>query len=318
MKFFLSVFALAVILVSCDKKDIVPIQNNNQEQLNYSESAPLDDQKYSGLSIENGVLSFESIEYYESIVDSEDGGSEEVDKFTAYMKVTDFQSFNKLNMGSNEIDDDFVGSILNKDRIVKIGEWFILIDKPNNNVHTLHVDSENAYQSILTMSSRDIKTYSTDEDVLEYLANPEAEFDRGCSDNAANSDNRSTGYITYCTNYKVKLKAAYYSLGIYKKLRLEFWHKQISGNNNNTLFSLGYYYRWKQKCRNNDANVLKTLTLWDFQDDHKELKFYSGSRALTKYYIGSQFNGGATVAYQSRCDYSTKIQPLGSSLNHGY
>lgn len=309
----IAIGAILLSAVACQKEELKQSPESNADQIEIKE-----DSRYSGLSIENNTLTFESIEYYESIVDSEDGSSTKADELSAYLKQTTFESFSTLYPDNKEIDDDFVGSILNKDRVVRIGEWFILIDKPNNNVHALNVNAENAYQDLVSMNSRDIKTYSTDEDVLEYLANPEAEFERGCSESSAPTKNVPHAWETYCSNFKIRFKAAYYTLGIYKKLRYEFWHKQKSGNDNNTLFSMAYRYKWKKKCKNEDADVTKSMVLWNFQGDHMELKFYTGSKSLSKYYIGGQWSGGATVAFRSRCNNATIYRTLVNPLRHGY
>lgn len=308
--------AIAAIVLSafaCQKEKL-----NESSELSSNQNTIELDSRYPGISIHNDILQFESVKYYESIVDNENGSSADADALTSYLRTTTFQSFFALNPESEEIDDDFVSTIVNKDRVVIIGTWMLLIDKPNDLVFAINKNEKNAYGTLISRNERAVQIFSTDDDVLDLLENPELSNERACNESSASSNNVPHSWDTYCTNYKFRLKAAYYSLGIYKKLRLEFWHKQISGNSNNTLFSLGYRYKWKKKCKNEDADVTKPMTLWDFQGDHMELKFYTGSKALSKYYIGGQWSGGATVAFQNKCTNATYYQTLVNSLSHGY
>lgn len=77
-------------------------------------------------------------------------------------------------------DDDFMEAILDKNKIVKIGEWFIKINPETEKVLALASTEESAYEGLVTESNREIKLFSTQDDVIFHLATNTSPDDRAC------------------------------------------------------------------------------------------------------------------------------------------
>ncbi|MEO0776443.1 MAG: hypothetical protein AAF146_07755, partial [Bacteroidota bacterium] len=146
------------------------------------------------LSIQNGVLAFESLEYYQSIVDYGedmsdnpdgdpvevvlDGVAEEV--IINYTEQQNFPSYGTIKGADSEFDDAFMDAILNADRIVQIGSWLIKINPTEEKVWTVPVSNPNAYEELLAESGVGVVSHSTGDDVLYQLSSDGLAQDRGC------------------------------------------------------------------------------------------------------------------------------------------
>lgn len=139
----------------------------------------IDNKLYPEVSVVDGVLAFSSINYFESLV-TNDSESYEVDGLTSYLQLSTFNSYGKKYGEQSEYDEPFMDAIMNEDKIVKIGEWFIYIDLPSETVLALSDDEENAYSSLLDKSNSHIKKFSVGDDVLEHLLNNTDPNAEGC------------------------------------------------------------------------------------------------------------------------------------------
>lgn len=173
---FIAVSAIFISLISCDKEKID--QTESQQQVE-STDTHIDAQKYPGISIEDGVLSFESIEYYESLV-SDESENQNVDELVSYINATSFNSYGKTYGEASTYDEPFMDAIMNEEQIVKIGEWYIYIDIPSEVVLTLSETEENAYASLLNRSNRNIREFNIGDDVLVHLRDNSSPQDRAC------------------------------------------------------------------------------------------------------------------------------------------
>jgi hypothetical protein len=176
---------LGIGVVSCEKEEIAETENKTVIQpertleSTLDESTIIDQHLYPGLSVENGVLTFESIAYYESLVVGEEQGNG-VDDLVAYLGNSEFNSYGKINKESGIYQDEFMDAIMNAEKVVKIGEWFIYIDTELELVKAISDKETNAYQGLLTNSNRTIRIFSTGDDVLDHLAKNTSPDDRSC------------------------------------------------------------------------------------------------------------------------------------------
>lgn len=104
--------------------------------------------------------------------------------------------------------------------------------------------------------------------------------------------------------------------GIYKDLRIEFWHKEKNGRNNSTGFSIYYHYKWKKKCKNVSADVTHVPVdsppaTYEFGGWHYTIPLYHGTTALTKYYVAT------SCRLRSSCTLLNYNHPI-AEMNHGY
>ncbi len=175
----IATLAIGLIALSCEKENSDSALATTNDQVSIDESKIIDKQKYPGISVENGVLCFESIDYYESILDS-DPKLNSAEILTEYLNGTDFKSYGKKFKENSEYEERFMDAIMNEDKIVKIGEWFIYIDMPTEQVLVLSETEENAYDALLAGSNEEIKEFSTGDDVLDHLGNNSLPQDRDC------------------------------------------------------------------------------------------------------------------------------------------
>lgn len=158
--------------MSCDKE-------NEVEELNFSSKAPMEDyvavdkNDYSKVNLKNGLIEFEDYTYYESLIN--DG--EKVHFLTKHLQSLNFESFAKTHPDT-KLEDEFIGALLDKNQIVKIGKWFIKVDMSSEKVYAS--SDMNGYD--LVLNGRDltkIHEFSMDQDVFEYLNNEELLYAKG-------------------------------------------------------------------------------------------------------------------------------------------
>lgn len=154
-----------------DKVDTVHTTSNVPAFVDAPEQklTPIETEK---ISVENGVLAFESIEFYQSIVDFEDYSKV---AFTVnYLNsLESFVSFGESKPESRLFDDEFMDAILNADQVVKIGDWFIRINPETKKVYAGSSTVENAYDLVINeaASNESVLTFATRDNVLESLPN---------------------------------------------------------------------------------------------------------------------------------------------------
>jgi hypothetical protein len=76
---------------------------------------------------------------------------------------------------NNQIDDEFLASILNKDMIVRIGDNLYRLNKPEEKVYVLPMQYITEYNDLVAqnMKNHHIKKFSTDDSVIEMVESGE-------------------------------------------------------------------------------------------------------------------------------------------------
>jgi hypothetical protein len=264
-KFIFSAIVLSVVLVSCNKEEIEP-ENENQRTVvtEHQQQNFTDNNDYSKLKVtENGVLEFETIEYYEQFVNSDEPGDPKIDFLTAHIKEN--LKFNSLastiqNREGDAFEDEFINSILDKNNVVKIGKWYIRLNPETEKVYAVSEQITNAYELVLREDESNSNTYTFtfDDEVLTYLADESLLNDRKlfCKDRRAISTSNQTSYTGIPidgTSVGMLVKASYVKLGIYYALKA----KSIYGNNYTNY--LHYWFQfdncsYNQRCGSSLSN----------------------------------------------------------------
>lgn len=329
MKKLIAISIFMQVIISCEKEK--PNQNNlssehlNNEVVHQNKSAG--NSANSGqIFVTDGVLCFQTIGFYESIIDHVNNTKEL--GTIAFIDDLNFISLKETPIYTEEeFDDEFISTILNSNKCVKIGEWYIKINPQTRLVYCCSDQINNAYSLVCAedSSNPNVIVISIEEDVLDELKETQNSGNKApCNENSAPSNNVTHAWDEYCDNYEVKFKASYDSYGILKKLKLRFWHNKKWGGPDQTNISLGYRYKWKKKCKSETADVSQFLGTppiysWQHFNDKIELTFYSGTKSLSKYYIGnSVFTGGPAVAYKNQCTNGISSITLVNALSHGY
>lgn len=289
--------SIATLLFACNKENPSEVSDDQLESSRINESAIIDQYRYPELSVQNGVLCFNSIEYYESIV-SDESENYAVDELTDYLNTTSFISYGKTYGENSEYCEPFMDAIMNEDKVVKIGEWFIYIDIPTEKVLAISEKEENAYSSLLEFSNRNIKEFNIGDDVLDHLTNGTNPEERSCGGIGggtypaySNINNAQIIGAVGGTDIRLNCGVKMFRAGIYFRLSslYELW-PNVSGINGvfNINVEVGGPEGWRQKrpCNSGSIGTIgqNTITLNSWSRTG-QATFYSGTRNLNGFYF---------------------------------
>jgi len=259
---------LGLAMFSCEKESLIEKAEQETKQksigLDSKNIEFIDQNDYSKLRIENNVLEFESIDYYESFLSRETEHREEF--LIKKLKDLNFKSFSEKVKSQEDDIDFFVKSILDENGIVKIGKWFIKLNFSNEKVYACSDEKKDAYDLTLREDkiSGFVYEFTFDDEVLVLLAdeanlNNKAWFKR-CKDRVANKHSVSTLYhqiMNYNGTYiDAKIKAEYVGWGISFKLRAvgEIKSNDSQMENKATMWFYLSNCSYKVRCSYNVSN----------------------------------------------------------------
>jgi hypothetical protein len=308
MKKIIFGIAFGLVLVSCDKEKVetVPVQAT----LNMPEFVDAPEQKLTPIetdkiSIENGVLAFETIEFYQSIVDFED-----YSKITFTIKylnsLGEFHSFGEVNPESQIFDSEFMNVIVNADMVVKIGEWFIRVNPMTEKVYVSNVNSENAYDLVVNESENNVSVliFDTHQNVLEILqGDGVAQNKAGCGEDAADTRHVEGGFGGPASSTN-KLRLEHRSYGIL----FEIQSKCYSPLPANQYFWVTYttYKQYEKKC---ESLVTMPLgTVWSSLNNGSWInQLVGGSTNFYEYSVYVSAAGRCTLLPNGTLSYDANI-----------
>lgn len=302
-----SVVALTLTIASCNKEEVTPTNNANQNlpeliQPNEQKLTPIETEK---LSIENGVLTFESIEFYKSIVDHEDY-SKMAFTINHLNSLDEFKSFGEINSENTLFDSEFINAIVNADMVVKIGEWFIRINPSSEKVYASNMQSENAYNLVVneTAGNESVLTFSINDNVLEILElDGVAQNKLGCGEDAADTRHVEGGFGGPATSTN-KLRLEHRSYGIL----FEIQSKCYSPLPANQYFWVTYatYKQYEKKCEN--LVTMPLGTVWSSMNNGSWInQLVGGSTNFYEYSVYVSAAGRCTLLPNGSLSYDANI-----------
>jgi len=287
-------------LVSCEKEEIAETENKTVIQpertleSTLDESTIIDQHLYPGLSVDNGVLTFESIEYYESLVD-EESQFFCVDALTEYLNEGLFNSYGKNHPQNSEYLDPFMDAIMNLDKVVKIGEWFIYIDAPSETVRAISDEVSNAYTTLLTnTTSEDVIVMTTTDDVLDELSEGAGQDRNGfCGESgvAARFSEANFGSPYSAINRAILEHRKY---GVYFKIQVRIFTPAVINQVSKFYFSAKSY---KKTCQPMVNMTLGNYSTPVFSGGSYNYVLTSGTRNFNKYWIKIDTGERGTSGY---------------------
>lgn len=211
------------------------------------------------------------------------------------------------------MNDKFLAHILSEDLTVEINNYLFLLDPTSKTVY-VSTDrlNENQYDQFIDRDFTNLKVleFSFDDDIMGILQNESDSVKskwrrrRNCK-RGKNTTDRWRTYANFKDTqpiygkkdrkykFKRKYKQAYETFGFYKRLYSEFCHKESWwGTYDNTHFSLGYTFSYKDKKGNTGSGSLYPTQQWtswlnstqtsfyDFIDKSKTVNHYRSSRCL--------------------------------------
>ncbi len=289
-------------------------------------------------TVSKGILTFNSVENYISLIESEDETKKTeliqiLDNNSSYFSLKSGAKLggnwvsNAKALGTKEAEvvetNDFLSTILNSDGMITIGDHFFKIDFEDEKVYVLPVSLEDRLGDLQNkdLSNGDIMVFSTDDDVLDMLADGSKGSANGrtmlfCSDRKANDLKNKEKYYEYSDNiagvdYRAKIKHGYQKAGVYFSLMTELKHMdrfQSAGNltpwsASNTEIYLEYYYKYKRRCRSGDNESRSSK--YEAWDNKLIRRHYESTRGLARFWIESKYEflerdvttGGRFVEY---------------------
>jgi len=206
--------------------------------------------------------------------------------FVKHVNESSFNSFGKSNPESTLFDDDFMNAILDKNKIVKIGDWFIKINPETEKVLALSSTEESAYEGLLLETSRDIKIFATEDDVIYHLSTNTTPEDRSCG--GIGSGTYNSALVTHSStgiNFRSFVKFSKY--GVFFVLKAGYESDAVAGTNFNKYLEIKGPKAWRKRrpCNSNATGTHAAGSLGNKTANYYEYVFYQNVRNLNGYYF---------------------------------
>jgi uncharacterized protein YxeA len=313
LKRILVASAFLIAFTSCEKNEIQ--QNENTQATNpdrtqneqIDESTIIDRHLFPELYVENGVLTFASIEYYESLVD-EESQQQCIDQLTNYLNESAFNSYGKNHITDSEFQDRFMDAIMNEDKVVKIGKWLIYIDPTNEIVKAISDEVSNAYTILLgNTQNEDIIEMTTTDDVLDELSEGSGQDRNGlCGESgvASRDEQEYFGSPNEGTNRAILEHRKY---GIYFKIQVRIFTPLVANQMVKFNFTKKSY---KKTCQTMVNMTLGNYSTPSFNGGAYDYVLTHGTRNFNKYWIRIETGerGTTTFGYVKESDLSGPLE----------
>lgn len=279
---FSTLFLLSFWLVtSCSKEEVTETNQN----LVSSPTIKIDDDR----------IIFDTYKDYENHI-NEYQTSEEPQKF-----IANFKSIYKLSQSQaenslpEELQDEFLMSILNDNDVVQIGEYLYKVNLISEKVFVLKTDLITDYNDLVSenVSNSNIVEYNTGEDVIDLVEGLADNTSRSCGGIGGGMYLFPETPLGNVNGVDVTMGGGvkFFRAGIYFSLSGTVLYRPKSPLlDNNVQVALhmkspGCWYK-KKPCRNSDVTVRNPgyIIKWGVGND-KQYRLYSGMRNLNGYYL---------------------------------
>ena len=276
IKFLACLLMVLFTLQSCEK-DL--LETNSSTQVSSNELASTD----LNVTVEKGMLSFDSSEEYETAVDYLSTlSSEKVIDFTQRLGFVSLeQTYTEQNTpeSEREIDDVLFASLLSPDHTVKIGKDVYLVDMEMETVYKLVGGDLSLLPALKEKKAvkGQIELYSTEEDIL----NPDG-GNQISNQKATYCDAYSTGWypLGYCGNY-YQARTRYFKAGIYFSLTSTY------KRGSNSCYDHEMTVDVSGSCENRKQTI--NFDTYDIGSNNVKVKVYSSTRRLKKINMSTYF-----------------------------
>lgn len=278
---FLSFFLIATLAIaSCSKEEVTP-------QIAASTSAKI--------TLDDNRIIFDTYSDYENHI-NEYHESEEPQKFIANFKSN--YHLNESRSGSSlpeELQDDFLMSILNENDVVQIGDYLYKVNLLTDKVYVLNVYYISEYSDLVSENATNINVmeFSVGDDVIDLVEGLADNTSRSCGGIGGGEYPFPEKILGTVNGTEVSMAGGvkFFRAGIYFALSgIVKYYPQSSSLLDNVQVALhmaspGCWYK-KRPCRNQDIRVKNPgyILTWG-EGNNKQAKMYSGMRNLNGYYM---------------------------------
>lgn len=333
-----SYFALIVATLAACKKDNVNPSSTHSTDIQTNYSLKSNSTKYYS---DGEVLIFNTAEDYENSISNLDGRSSQLFlKSIVNMNYTSYKE-RLIIEGDNAEDligDDFFNTMLNKDRIIQIGEYLYKINMQKELVFVLPTIKRTEYNDLVSenTSNENIRIFSTNEDVIE-LSESKNEGKKKplfCRESYCPSKYESTCgnsvYIGNLSSLVFDCRIRYYAAGVFFNLKAwanTFTHglqstleadqlTYFSGSVNTTL-KIEASRIYKERCQSETGWYSWTVT-GNGANNGITAQSYQGSKGLKKAWLKASFfywNGKDWIKIPPSSDW---YPPYHRGIKSGY
>ena len=214
--------SVGMSMVGCKKMNPATVAEGLQNETKYVSVETI-----RGLEKTGSILRFETIEdYVDFVEDSIQIKWQRIDDFTA---AQGFENYFVQNPIVDEEDslamDDMFGKLLNADAVVIIGDYAVKVDLPNEAVFVAPYNNLAGHYADLiagNTGNKNVKKFSTDDDVIDYLLTG-VDFEK-CG-GSASFDQWSNNIFPFDNNSQwFKWRIRYFKSGIYFAVRAKVYH----------------------------------------------------------------------------------------------
>ena len=288
---------LSLSIVSCKKEEVKP--SNSKTEVS-EQNGNVENQK---------IMIFNTTDEYDQLINkSENEQKIELEKIRKQPFISKFEKQKKEKALSNEINDEFLLSILNEDNIVQIGRFLYKLNISEEKVYVLSASKIDEYSDLVAenLSNKNIRKFSMNENVIEVAeSGSDGEKALFCKESYAQSRSEHFGpYITigYASTLNFDCNVVYKAFGIYFTLKAtaDSFVQGLSWSNLSTdapqyyasstgsiLMKIEGQRRYKERCGSepNGYYVMPAAT----GSTSITMQSYQGSKGLNKYQMMCNF-----------------------------
>jgi hypothetical protein len=191
-----SLFTLALFSAKAQTIDVLRFQSTTEFKT-FVESNSLQ-----GLSSINGYQAYSALKTTFAAKPTPPAGFN--DEYDEPDTKNDEPAFDKTDYAQQE----FLGDILNTDKVVAIGNWFIKIDLVNDRALLLNTSFSSQYADLVNnnLSNSNVLVHSLDEDGIEVLEQLDGGIAAKCNDRHVKPNNGDTKYVSSSKKFRLKME----------------------------------------------------------------------------------------------------------------
>ena len=303
-RYFIAILSVAIFTVACKKSIETIVEPSKQITKTTRSVDPIIRFNNNDYLISNGMMNFTTFTQYENLFEVLDANN--LTEFAYMVEESDaMQSYNEVQ--SEELKQNFIGSIVNDMGLIKIDVYTILLDFNSRIVYATRTGTA---QDLLNAKMGNIASFllsfSMDaNDVIEELIEHKT---RGilCNERWAASKNQWTGVLTTSVIVPVNVNATlqanvkYSSSGIYFELQTESYCPQWANiGNTGTVVprSLYYSYSWERRCgtSGSGSNTNSCIQSVGAVNNRCRIVIYGNVRALKHYSLSATISSNRSI-----------------------
>jgi len=221
LNYFIALFVVLFALQSCQKEALTTVPTPITTAVETQE-IPIQFE----VTIDNGLLSFPTTEDYENAIEYlHDYDKEALAEWNASIGFSSLQSYyntNEISEENREVAEETFASLLNPDRMIKIGQNIIMVDMAEESNYVLIGGNTAQIKDLKkkSLNNKSIQSYSNEVNVLDILGGD----DSSLFQKASYCDSNSTEWVPagYCNPNILEYRLRYFKAGIYYSLKATY------------------------------------------------------------------------------------------------